>query len=139
MTAPVARSADLPVQKALYALLAGDTALKGMVSGVYDQVPEDAAFPYVTLGETVETPDNDHDQFGRQNLVSLHVWTRARGHLAGKEITGRLVELIDHQRLAVPGHRVAAQRYEGSQPFKDPDPEIRHVVARFRIITEQEG
>ncbi|MEV7584389.1 DUF3168 domain-containing protein [Streptomyces erythrochromogenes] len=137
MTAPTALG---PVQQAVYARLTGDAELKALITGVYDYVPEDVVFDYVTIGEATEIPDNRHGGFGRQTTITLHVWTRYRGHSRGHRITARIVELLDHQPLTIAGLHHVSTRFEFAQTLTDPEPpgDIRHTPMRFRIETEQE-
>lgn len=138
MTAPISRSPVHPVQKAVYGRLSGDPTLAGLVTGVYDEVPEGTVHPYVRIGDHLSIPDNDHGGFGREITVTIHVWSRARGNSQGQAIANRIGELLDHRRdLTVAGHRVISIRQEFDQALPDPDPELRHHVLRFRIITEQ--
>lgn len=136
----ISQSPIHPVQVALYERLTGDPTLMGMVTGVFDQVPEDQDKPYVRLGEHLSIPDNDHSGFGREITETLHVWTRERGNAAGQAIAARVIALLDHRPddLVVDGHRVVSIRHEFDQALTDPDPEVRHHVIRFRIITDQE-
>lgn len=134
------RGAAAPIQKAIYARLSGDEELRGLAKGVFDHVPEKAPMPYVVVGEAIEAPDDTLDSFGADTLAGVHVWTRARGFVEGNTIAGRVMALLDrqHRALAVEGHRVVAVRFRQEQPVKDPDPEIRHVIVRFQVVTEQE-
>lgn len=136
MTAPAPM---LLVQTAVYARLKNDGTLTGMISGVYDYVPEKAAYPFVVIGEALETPDNRHGGFGRQTVVTLHVWSRYQGYAQVLRIGARVTELLDHQPLALPGLDWIATRFEFSQTLTDPEPpgDIRHLVLRYRIVTEQ--
>lgn len=136
MTAP---SPMFPVQTAVYALLTGDDELANLVSGVYDYVPENVVFPYITVGEALETPDNTVAGLGRETVITLHVWTRARAHSKGLRIAARVTALLDHQPLAIEGAHHIATRYEFSQTLIDPEPpgDVRHVVLRYRVVTEQ--
>jgi hypothetical protein len=127
------------IQAAVYAVLGGDAELTGLVTGVYDTVPEGTAMPYVVLGEATEIPDNRLDGLGRQTTQTLHVWSRYRGFAEANRIAGRLVALLDHQPLPVVGVHHVMTLFEFSQTLRDPDPQIRHVPVRFRIYTEQEG
>lgn len=129
-----------PVQKAVYALLTADPELSGLlVGGVYDYTPETAPYPFLVIGEAVDTPDNRLDGFGWQTLVTLHVWTQAEGNRQGLEIGARVTALLDHQPLTLPGYAHVATRHEFGQTLVDPEPpgNIRHLVQRYRVITEQ--
>ena len=140
MTAPISRSPIGPVQVAIYQRLTGDSALMALVSGVYDQVPENKAKPYVRIGDHLSTPDNDLTSYGREITVTIHVWTQARGNTSGQAIAARIGQLLDHQerQLLVEGHQVVSIRQEFDQALPDPDPQVRHHVLRFRITTAQE-
>ncbi|GHI91274.1 DUF3168 domain-containing protein [Streptomyces olivaceus] len=136
MTAPAPM---LPVQSAVYARLKADTALMAVIRGVYDYVPEDVAYPFVVIGEALETPDNRHGGFGRQTVITLHVWSRYQGYAQVLRIGARVTALLDHQPLTLPGLDWIATRFEFSQTLTDPEPpgDIRHLVLRYRIVTEQ--
>lgn len=127
------------VQTAIYQRLKNDATLAGMVTGVYDYVPEGTAYPYVRIGDHLSTPDNTHDTYGREITATIHVWTRSRGNAQGQAIATRIGELLDHRPrdLAVSGHRVVSIRLEFDQVLPDPDPEVRHHILRFRIQTVQ--
>lgn len=127
------------IQAAIYARLTGDATLTGLVTGVFDDVPEKQAHPYVVLGEAIETPRNWHGGFGREVVETLHVWSRSRGFSQGLAIAQRITTLLDHQPMTLAGgHLVVSVRHELTQTLRDPDPEIRHLPVRFRLTTEQE-
>lgn len=136
MTAP---SPMLPVQAAVYARLTGDATLTGMISGVYDYVPENAAYPFVVIGEALETPDNRHGGFGRETVITLHVWSQYEGYAQALRIGERVTALLDHQPLTIPTVSHIATRFEFAQTLTDPEPpgNIRHLVLRYRVVTEQ--
>jgi hypothetical protein len=135
----VAGDALEPLQRAMYERMTGDATLTGLVTGVFDHVPEDQAYDYVTLGEIIETADNRHDGYGRSILAIVHVWSKARGYGPGQAIKNRIVELFDHQALDVDGQHVVAVRFEQARTLTDPkEPgDIRHIPIRFRIDVEQ--
>ncbi|MFJ8446834.1 DUF3168 domain-containing protein [[Kitasatospora] papulosa] len=134
-----AQSPLLPIQKAMYGALTGDAALKAMVTGVYDYVPETAVYPYIVIGEATEIPRNSHDRFGWETVPTLHVWDKYRGYSRVLRIGSRIGEVLDHQALIVPGYDVVEVKFEFSQTLTDPEPpgDIRHLVLRHRIVTEQ--
>ncbi|MFH9957311.1 DUF3168 domain-containing protein [Streptomyces roseolus] len=140
MTSPVSAPPMWPIQKAVYGLLAGDPELSGLlVGGVYDYLPETAPYPFLVVGEAVDTPDNRHRGLGWQTTITLHVWTQAEGNRQGLAIGARVAALLDHQPLALPGYDHIATRYEFAQALTDPEPpgNLRHLVQRYRITTEQ--
>lgn len=131
-----------PLQAGLYALLSGDAELTAL-AGVYDEVPEDVAGDYVVLGPRKSSiPDDVHGGHGRQNVITIDTWTRARSSIPGDIIGARIVELLAHGQEAldalVVGHTVWMARWESSQSVDDPERELRRRTDQFRISTAQE-
>lgn len=128
-----------PIQEAVYDVLSADATLAALITGVFDEVPEGTAYPYVVIGEALEQPDNAHDRFGRQTVETLHVWSDHRGFSDATSIASRVIALLDHQPLTIAGRHHVVTRYEFSQALRDPDkPGLRHIPIRFRILTEVE-
>jgi hypothetical protein len=144
MTHPISESAVGPLQAAVVTRLKADAALVALLKGqaaVYDQPPETVPIYYVRVGDFLSIPDNDHGGYGREITMTLHVWTKYRGNKVGQDISARIIKLLDHQgdALNLVGHRVVSIRHEFDQALTDPDPEIRHHVLRFRVVTAQES
>jgi hypothetical protein len=135
---PVSASADGPVQAAVLALLKADAELMALIQGVFDWVAEKQPYPYVVLGESVETPDNSHDSHGSQTVITLHVWSQYRGYHQARVIASRLRALLEHRPLTIAGHRHVATYFVSQQTLTDPEPpgDIRHVPISFRVLTE---
>lgn len=136
MTTPVNGLALLPVQGAMFARIKADAALNTAIGGrVYDEVPENAVYPYVVLGEGVETPDNELAAYESRVAETLHVWSAYRGFAEALTIAGHLIRVFDHQPLAVPGRGLVAVRHEQTVTMRDPDSDVRHAVVRFAVDT----
>jgi hypothetical protein len=131
----------LPVQAAVYRVLAGDQDLAAQVSGVFDLVPEDTAYPYVQIGEALDSPRGAHGNHGRETVLTLHVWSKYRGNAEAHRIGALVMAVLDHQVLDVEGLHHVSTRYEQGLTMTDPEPpgDIRHLVQRYRITTEQGG
>lgn len=128
-------SALTPVQEALFARLTADSALMSVVTGVHDTVPEPTLYPYVVLGEAIETPDNQLGQFGSRLSVTLHTWSRYRGMAETNLILNHVVRILDHAPVAIAGRTLIAVRLEQLLTLRDTDPDLRHGVVRFTIET----
>lgn len=129
----------LDIQGEIYGLLSTDNAL--ILAGVHvgDYVEEDLGYPRIKLGEAMESPDNSLSGIGRQTVVTLHVWTKSRGFKETVDIVDRVNQLLDHQTpFSLPRHNLISIKFEFLQTLEDEDPEIRHVVLRYRIATEQD-
>ena len=131
--------AMLLVQGAMYARLQASEDLTALGVGVYDQVPEEAPYPYIVLGEMTEIPDNRLPGIGRSTTHTLHIWSRYAGYAQALQILQVVVGMFDHQPLTVPGLHHVSTDFEFSQTLTDPDGagDLRHVPVRFRTRTEQ--
>lgn len=130
------------VQAAFYTAARADAQLMALLpGGVHDEVPEKEVRDYLVLGDHLSLPDNDHSSFGREITQTWHIWTKARGTKRGGEIAKRWNALFDHQRgsIVVPGHKIVSIRNEFQQALRDPDPEWRQTLIRYRIHTEQKA
>lgn len=124
------------LQKQLYAALNGETA-----AAVYDNVPENVAKPWITIGEVTGVPDNWHGGFGWDILAAIHVWTKSLGFKSALDIANEVIAILDHKldalALSAPWY-VVSIRFVQLSTMRDPDPEIRHVPVQFRIVIHQE-
>lgn len=132
----------LPVLAALDTLLGGaagfDVDVLGdtVTVGVYDHVPEGAAFPHVVIGETTQVPENMHDRFGHRVTVTLHIWSAEHGYFEALAIASHISTLLDHKPLVVDGFDVVAIRHEQTITMRDSDADLRHVPVRYAVHTE---
>ena len=147
------KSPQNALQAAILSILRADVTLAGLlasvkgvtpaVPAVVDQPAEGQAKPYVTLGDHLSIPEGDHTSVGREVTETIHVWTQERRNKPGQDIADRITALLDHQvatlssALAASGHKCVTIRQEFDQALRDPDPQIRHHVLRFRIQTQQ--
>lgn len=125
--------ADLPLQKALFSLLTGDATLTGLVTGVYDHVPDNTPEPYVVIG------DDDIDEWatmgtnGGNAEVTIHTWTTGSELAPCKTIMARIYDLVHKASLSVSGYNTAGCLSEFSATFKEADNRTMHGVQRFRV------
>ncbi|MFD3573847.1 DUF3168 domain-containing protein [Streptomyces sp. NPDC058644] len=122
-----------PLQSAIYARLTASAPLMALVSGVYDEVPENAAFPYVSFGSITETLDDAHDRQGLEAMVVIHVWSKAPGMGEAYDVFAAVDAALDRVPLAVFGFTDVSIRHESHEALKDPDPEIRHINAQYGV------
>ena len=130
-------SALLAIQRAIFAKLSGDTALMALVKGVFDDVPENQAFPYVVIGEATETPSNTFGRKGKDVTCTIHIWSQAKGNTEALTILDRLNDLLDFEPLAVAGYEVIAVEYENAVTLREPDGVTRQVPVRYRVRVKE--
>lgn len=122
-----------PLQQAVVQKARAHAPLMALVSGVYDQVPEAAVHPYVTVGSITENVSDAHNQRGLDVAVVLHVWSKYPGFKEAAEILAALDEALDRQPLAVAGFTDVSIAHDQHTQLRDPDPDIRHINVSYRV------
>ena len=84
-------SSSWALQKAIHAQLIADAGLTALLGGprIYDDVPRQPAFPYVTYGGCTVRDWSTGTDDGDEHTVTMHVWCRAAGRKAGARAAGR--------------------------------------------------
>jgi hypothetical protein len=136
-------SAMSPVQAAIYARLTGDATLMNTLllngGGVKDHVPAGTPFPYINIGEMVETPFRTFGRNGHETVPTLHIWGSVLGYKPLQAILDRVNTLLEGTPLTVSGHQTVYVNFEDAQAlpdFADDESELRHIVAHYRIVTQ---
>lgn len=124
------------LQTAIYSALSGDSNLTSTLScGVYDDTPEESAFPYIVIGEDTTTDYSTKDVDGGATTMTVHVWSQYKGSKETKNIIDRVHTLLHDSALSQSGFNLVNMRYEFSDIIRDPDGVTRHGIIRFRAIT----
>ncbi len=128
-----------PLQQAVYAALVADAAVGALIADrIYSLVvPQNAAFPYVVIGETSSSEWDTKDTDGMEQRVTIHTWSRYRGASEALRIMGALVDALDSVALAVASHTLVDLRFDNAiGPLQDPDGNTMHGVSRFDAFTQ---
>lgn len=127
-----------PLQKALYAALAGDAALAALVGArIYDDPPGEGALPYVQIGDGGETDWSTASEAGSEHQLAIHVWSRAGGRMEARAVLSAVHDALHEAALDLDGNRLVNLRFVLAQVWREDDGETYHGMARFRAVTEQ--
>ena len=134
----MAVNATLALQKGLYQVLSNAPSVTGLLGGarIYDDVPQRAAFPYVTFGHTESRDWGTGTEDGQEHVLTLHVWSRAGGKRQTHEILGVLRSLLHDQAVPLNEHHLINLRHEFTDARRDPDGATYHGIIRYRAVTE---
>jgi len=134
-------SAGFALQKAIFEKLTSDAPTLAALGGprVYDDAPARTEFPFVTFGQSSERDWSTGSDEGYEHLVTLHVWSRARGRREAEQVIAAARAALHDQDLMLSGHRLINLRHEFSEARRDSDGETFHGIARFRAVTEVEA
>jgi hypothetical protein len=123
------------VQQAVYAAIAASAAVDALTTGVFDDAPAGQAYPYVTLGESTDTPDDLLTAKGNTSTITIHVWDRTPSYSRIKQIMDAVDDALHNAALLVSGVQIVAVRREMAETMKDADGETRRGVMRYRVDT----
>lgn len=136
MTAPTSE-----LQKALFSALRDDAALVGALGGakIFDQAPANAPFPYITFGHTSVYDWSTGTESGTEQLLTLHVWSKAKGRKETLEIIDIVQACLAAAALELAGHHLVNLTLEFSEARFDEELSIHHGLLRYRAVTEPDG
>jgi hypothetical protein len=126
---------SLALQKAMVG------AMRNMVppvSGgrIYDQVPAQPVFPYVTVGDVQVLPDKADCIDGSETFPQVDVWTRSTGYPETKQIATDVLAALDDQPLDVDGFNLVVFEFTEVRYLRDPDGLTRHGVLTFHGLLQ---
>ncbi len=131
-------SASWALQKAVFAALSGDSALTSVIGSgrIYDDVPRDTEFPYVTFGQSQVRDWSTGTDDGLEHVFTLHVWSRENGKREVHEVMDLLMSALHQAPLALTAHRLVNLRHEFSEARRETDGETYRGLVRYRAVTE---
>lgn len=122
---------SLALQKAIYQRLTDEITVP-----VFDAVPMDTPYPYVTLD--FETLTNASPVSGRnrdQRLFYLSVWSDYQGQAEVKRINGEIYTALNERRLPLETGRAVSVRVQNMSSNREPDGRTYQGSVTVRIIT----
>jgi hypothetical protein len=128
------------LQRGIYQTLAGSAELTTLLGGarIYDDAPQGAAFPFITLGQSVIRDWSTGTENGAEHNVTLHVWSRIGGKKQVQEIIEAVRAALHDQPLMLADHHLINLNHEFSEARLDPDGDTFHGIVRYRAVTEPE-
>lgn len=129
---PAKQPALSAVQKAIY------TALSAVPMTVYDDVPENAAFPYASIGETSLTDAGNKTGNADDQYETVHVWSRAKGFKECKDMMAAVVKALSGAVYSEQGYGIVFVELDQLTTLRDPDGLTRHGVVRIKFNVTQE-
>jgi hypothetical protein len=126
-----------PLQDAITArLLADQDIVDLVVDRVFDRIPNNPTFPYVSFGEIQVLPETAEGTDAAQTFVTLHVWDRFKSSAATKNLARLIVAALHDTDLTLPEGQVQSLMLESSRTLPDPDGLTMHAVLSFDILTD---
>lgn len=123
----------LALQGAIYALL--NDPSPPLVQRVYDSVPDNPTFPYVTIGECQVIGDDTEDcGDGSEVIVQIHAWSRKEGFPEVKALAAAIRTTLGNASYSLSGFTVSVVEFQQMRFLRDPDGITSHAVVEFRYL-----
>lgn len=131
-------SSSWSLQQSIFSTLTANATVNALLgpNRIFDDVPQGSPLPYLTLGQTTVRDWSTGTEDGNEHILTLHVWSDARGKKQASEIVGAIRTALHDQPLTLVGHRLVNLRHEFSEARREPDGATIHAIARFRAVTE---
>lgn len=131
-------SPSFELQVAIVTRLKAAAAVTAFVGArVYDSVPENPTFPYITVGEGDETSDDADCVDGFEISLDIDVWSRAQGFPEAKKISDEVRKALKSPELTIPTNALVDFRHRQTRFLRDPDGLTSHAVMTFEGFAEQ--
>lgn len=125
------------LQADLWGLLEGDSTLSALITGVFDEVPENQAFPYVTLGEVNETPRDTFPKKGRVATPLFTIFSQAKGFKEALTIANQIDVLVNRFPFTYAGYSHVSSMFTSLSATRLPDGLTRKVDIRYNVFAEE--
>ncbi len=108
-----------------------------MSTPIYDSVPQDASYPYVTI-DYQDSSDADYlgDQRKESKIMYFAVWSNYRGQKEVLQIMGEIDALLHNKRLSLSTGRVAQMRVLSKRTNREPDGVTYMGQLRLLVLVE---
>lgn len=131
-------SATWHLQQAVHGALAVDAEVLSLLGGarIYDDVPQRAAFPYITLAGFTLSDWATGTEPGAEITFTVNAWSRGAGHKQAHLIAEAVRAALHDAPLAIAGHHLVNLRHVSSDTHRERDGDTYRVTARFRAVLE---
>jgi len=131
-------SAAWELQQAIHAALADDGAVLSLLGSarIHDDVPQGAAFPYVSLAGFTVRDWATGTEGGAEVVFTINSWSRGAGHRQAHLIDEAVRSALHDAPLSLSGYHLVNLRHETSTTYRERDGDTYRVAARFRAVLE---
>ena len=103
-------SAAAKLQEAVFAALSADAGLGFMLTGLYDEAPSEAKYPYLAMGETNLRDARLKDTGGATITFDLMIWSAEASQMQVKELMAAVDASLEAADISLVGHDLITLR-----------------------------
>ena len=124
------------LQAAVIATLTGNAPHMALVTGVYDAIPQQTAYPYESIGALQENWADGFTDGLRRGMLQLDTWSQFHGREEAQDIQASQIALLNRQPLALATLHLVYLRLDYADVLEDPDGLTWHGVTRYQWLVE---
>ena len=131
-------SAELELQGAIVARLRADATVASLVNGrIYDSVPANPVFPYVTIGP-IDSNEDDADCITSMDVAQqIDCWSRATGFPECKKVVDAVRAALHDYSLDLATNALVFFEHRTTRITRDPDGITSHGILGFEASIER--
>lgn len=127
------------MQKAVYTLLSTTSGISGSVTGIFDETPEDEAFPYIVVGDAQETVLDTYAKMGRIATITITIWSQHTGFLEAIAIGDQIISAMNRYSFpSILPFLSVYTMYKSAMTKRDSDGITRQVDLKFDWFGEEQ-
>lgn len=135
---------SLALQKAVDAALRASTTLRqamGETVRLYSLAPPDnAPFPYITIGEDQIVGDETECVESSEAYTTIHIWARVDNDVSASrdqaKRIGAIVRATINRQLNIAGFEVVECEFQNARHLTDPDRRTAHTIIEHRLLID---
>ncbi len=123
------------LQKAIYTVLAGDTALTGIIgaAGIFDRRMTGRPMPYLVIAEIATS---DVGPGAEEHRLTIEAWSDAEGRRQVQTIADRVKILLHDAAPALTGAALVNLQHRSTRVRREPKTRAFVAEMAFRAVTE---
>lgn len=131
-------SPSLDLQGAIVARLKASAPITALVGDrIFDAVPENASFPYVSMGPSDELSDDTDCTTGFDIAFQVDCWSRAVGFPEVKALSDAVRHALRGFEPALASNTLVYFQHRQTRIFRDSDGLTSHAAMTFEAFAEQ--
>lgn len=121
------------LQEGIYSALTNNHDLGNLITGIYDYIPDNNPFPYITISQVSLVKNNTLGLSGKTLNIDVHIFSDYSGNSVVYSILDQLNVTLDHPDTlpSAEGWDIDYVRFENSDVIVEK--EYRHLIAKYEL------
>ena len=121
-------------QRAVYDKLAGSSPLMAVVSGIFDHVPQDTTFPFVTISDISSSDISNLNKNGIEQKIKINIWSREAGKKQATDIMELIYSLLNNTTISAAGQTFVTMGFISNSIQLEDDGWTYHGIMNLGVI-----